>query len=281
MRLTGLVAGVLAVLSASPTLAAVFTDTFDYDGAPRWPWVVRNEAPRVENGRLLSTSRGSPRDALVTAFDGDRGLRNYRLEVDVDPLENLPGSTWPDAVVAVRTNGWYRGSDGGDGDAYQIDFLRKNALDARVRQKGPVNYVSVSRTEDGRSARLAHTMLDDLPTTPFRVAVTVRDVTADVVFDDVQAPVTGAFIDVTVDGVRAIAALDPDPLPYGGIGLFTIWEARTYFDAVALTTLGESEVVPLPAALPLLATAMAGLGITRRISVDRRARSRGPRTRPA
>lgn len=245
-------------LSSMPVIAAVFTDDFAYTGEPRWPWVVKNAAPRVEDGRLLSVSSGSPRDALVTAFDGDEGLTNYRVEVDVDPQEDIPGTTWPDAVIAVRANDWYRGSDRSTGDTYQINFLRKNAIDDRERQKGPINYLEISRTKDGGTTRLARTMLHDLPTQPFRVAVTVRDIV-----DLDNSPLDQAQLKVEVDGVRALAAVDRDPLAYGGIGLFTIWEAQTYYDNVRLETL-DAKVVPLPAALPLLAGALSVLAFMRR-----------------
>lgn len=254
MSLRSLTLSIGVCLLAQEAAAAALTDGFDYpDGIPRWPWNIQNESPRVENEKLVLTSSGWPRDALVTAFDGDEGLLDYRVDVQMNPSESFPYGN-----VFVRTDGFYRGSDKTSGNAYDVNFARRSSPWSPALRNGPANTIYIARVEDGTYALLERKVGGDLPTGPFDVAVTVRDEW------NADAGAVQARIEVEVDGVLALAAVDRAPLSGGGIGFYTIWESRTRFDDFALTTFDDSTVVPLPGAVPLLASGLVALGIVGR-----------------
>lgn len=226
---------VIIATFATSGRAAVFSDDFSLGGDPAWPWVVKNPGAEVVGGRLRVQSSGGPRDALVTAFDRTPSPRDYRLGVTVDPVER---ANWTHANVIVRANDFNRGSSGTTGSGYQVQFIDNFGTAERRRLgSGPVNFIRLTKVVDGRvQGTLAARFVSPLAS-PFRV-----DVTA-----------VGGNLRVDVDGALALAAVDPNPLLDGGVGLHTIWEATTFYDDVVL------ETVPLPGAFWLLAAGLAVL----------------------
>src|SRR5437667_395398 len=48
----------------------------------------------------------------------------------------------------------------------------------------------------------------------------------------------GGRIQLWINGVSVFDVVDPNPLPFGGIGVHTVWEAAARFDDIVVTSLG-------------------------------------------
>ena len=226
-----MILGGMAVV-ANTNAAILFEDNFD-SGVLSPAWTSKAPSQWVEDGWLHQQDiNGWPRDALVETHDSDPAWRDYALHVTVDTLP----SQWEYAALALRTNGFYATSDGSGGSAYVVTF-RVAGLESRQILLNRFDFVDVPHTQ-------TYLALVDWsgPTEPF----------------DIVASVDGGHIQVSVNGQTYIDLVDPDPLPYGGIGFHTIWETHTRFDNVLVE--GAAAAVPEPGAVVFLLAGMLAIG---------------------
>lgn len=223
--------------TASP-LNPYFVDRFDYSGAPRAPWVVKNAAAEVGGGHMRLQSTTSPRDTLVTAFDDSLDLRNYRFSAAIDPVEGL-NHTW--AVLVFRAQNFNASDLGSVGNAYQLLFSDNiGTTAAPLRGNGQADFVELYKYKDGVSTRLFAQFVSGLGSA-FTAGITGR----------------GGNLSVDVNGQNLFQVKDMTPILAGGVGLRTIWEAATNFDDVVVAT------VPLPMAGSVLLASLGGLAALR------------------
>ena len=76
--------------------------------------------------------------------------------------------------------------------------------------------------------------------------------------NDVEILFNGGQILIKINGETVINFMDTNPIPYGGIGLGSIWESTTRYDYALV------EPVPEPSAFILLFTGLVGLVSYRR-----------------
>ncbi|MCU7936130.1 MAG: hypothetical protein KZQ99_14845 [Candidatus Thiodiazotropha sp. (ex Dulcina madagascariensis)] len=139
----------------------------------------------------------------------------------------------------MRTQAYSSASGTNTGKAYQLVFMDHAS---GVIGNGPVNRVVLYNT-DCENNNCTLTELTDTPLNlghrgPFDVAVRLE----------------GGQIALSVDGSLIFDIQDPEPLYYGGIGIHNIWESHAHYDNFQVSS------VPLPAALPLFASAFFTLG---------------------
>ena len=238
----GFGAGAASASTVVPGWQTVFSDSFSHIGAPAAPWEVRNAGASVDGNRMrLQSPVGGPRNALVTAFAGSASLRNYQLNVTVDPVEGL-NRTSADILLRADANA-YLGSDGGArGSFYQVSMFNNIGTAASsVRGNGPVNYLQIDKGVNGVSAgRLLSVFIHPL-VSPYDLSLKVKN-------SDISVSING--------GAQSFYATDVvNPLTAGGIGLHTLWEAAADFDNVEILA-----PVPLPAGAFFGLTGLVALG---------------------
>ncbi len=209
---------VIAVATMSPAARSqtvLFED--DFSGGTWDPaWVSKWCCQRVVDGWLYSQDTdGWPRDALAVVHDGDTAWTDYDVSLDA---EFVPGTGWKHYNIVLRSNGFDRSSAGSSGSAYQLEFVGAPWEPA----------IALSRFH-GRSVELYRGRWNP-PAGPAALTISLK----------------GGRLSLSVNGESVFDVIDPDPLPYGGIGLHTIWESKARFDNVVVTA------APV-AALPWLA----------------------------
>lgn len=226
----------LGAASAASGPALLLEDSFDH-GTIDPAWVSVQPTQWVEDGWLHQQDRdGWPRDALLLAHDGDPAWRDYRVALSVDFADGTP---WEHANVVLRADGFRRSSGGGAGTGYELQFTGNAGWPPSQQDR-----ISLTRTDLDRNSHV--TLFDAawaLPSHPFLVEVTLQ----------------GDRIELRLDEVPVFSVVDPDPLPYGGVGLHTIWESHARFDSVRITS-----AVPEAPAAWMLALGLPLLGAWRR-----------------
>jgi hypothetical protein len=169
--------------------------------------------------------------------DGDPGWIDYTLGLKVDPLLNLDpftGGLYKEADVFFRASDIEANQFGVTGNYYRLIFF--------TVVNGPVNELIVER------------------------CVSVAGFSCEILSDqlgvagifgpdpmDVLITLTGAHIQVRVDGSELVDLIDPAPLSHGGIGVGAVWEAHARFDDVVVSA------VPEPSTLGLICMGLLGI----------------------
>lgn len=198
--------------STNATGELLFEDNFD-SGIMSGEWVTKAPEQWVQDGWLYTKDKdGWPRDSMAVVHDSDTSWVNYELSITVDPLET---SSWTHANVLFRTDNFIRAAGICQGRAYQLQIYRRGS-EGEIFQGTP-NYVSLHRTDyDSAISFLLGEVSRVLSPDPMEVKVRLMD----------------DHILVSIDDVTFIDVIDPDPLPYGGIGIHAIWETEARFDNV-------------------------------------------------
>ena len=220
-ELTRLVVRTTAILLACclvPTIGVaqvLFEDNFD-SGFPDPAWVEKNPGQWVQNGWFHTRNLGGPRDSMATAHESEPAWTDYVYSITVDPLE---GQTWTRAHVFFKTEGFALGAGLSEGRGYQLVVTNHGI------HSGPADLVflvHVDCVSQPCSTPYLATVDYALPTEPFDMEITTT---------------SDGHIVVKADEVTVIDVVDPDPFPYGGIGIGSIWEAEARFDNVSVTAI--------------------------------------------
>lgn len=209
----------------------LFEDHFESGASPEWVSVKPSQY--VEDGWFHSHDAVPDfyRDSAAFVHDGDPGWKDYTLSLKVDPLLNQD----------PFTGGFYKAADlffrASDIEAAQFGvFGNYYRLHISTIYTGPVNYLHLVR------CRNAAGFFCESLSEQFDVAGIFGPDPMDVLIT-----LTGAHIQVKVDGSELVNLIDPAPLSHGGIGVGAVWEAHTRFDDVVVNA------VPEPSTLGLIA----------------------------
>lgn len=196
-----------------PSVAVLFEDNFD-TGTWHTAWVSKLCCQVVENGALhVEDTDGWPRDALATVHDSDPTWTDYTVSLTAAFIEGTP---WEHFNIVLRTDGFERGSGVSQGTAYQLEFLGQAGW-----LPSEANRIVLTRTDHETPSWVT---LYDQQWTPLDspMAITVS--------------IIGARIRLRINNRQIFDVEDPNPLPFGGVGLHTIWEAAARFDDVVVRT---------------------------------------------
>ncbi|MBS0195860.1 MAG: hypothetical protein JSR77_03800 [Planctomycetes bacterium] len=188
-------------------------DRCDTGLSPEWK-TVKGTA-WVQDGWMylqdLSTPYFTPRDALTAVHDGDTFWTDYEMRARVEPMLTNSPEVWKRATILLRTDNLSY-ADYGPGlnaNLYGLTFIE------------PGDGASPGITF-GRQNGQVWTPLAAVPSAPAGAF-------------DLLARVVGDRITVEVDGTTVMDVTDPQPLGFGGAGVFTIWESLARFDNFLIT----------------------------------------------
>lgn len=202
------------LVSAHPASAQrtdLFKDSFR-SGSADPAWVSKVCCQQVEHQRLyFQGADGDSRDALAIVHDSDTSWTDYGVSVTVSFAHQTP---WEHANVILRSDGFYRGSNGAEGTAYQLEFYGHKGWLPQER-----NRITLIRTDH---------------VTPKWVTLYEGAWTPPGTKFDVKACLEGGRIRLWVDKQPVFDVTDPEPFPFGGVGLHTVWETRSWYDNVVV-----------------------------------------------
>lgn len=203
-----------ALVSAHPAAAQrvdLFKDNFR-SGSADPAWVSKVCCQQVHHQRLyFQGADGESRDALAIVHDSDPTWTDYGVSVTVAFAHQTP---WEHANVILRSDGFYRGSNGAEGTAYQLEFYGRKGWLPRER-----NRITLIRTDIIHHSWI--TLYEGAWTPPAG-------------HFDVKACLEGGRIRLWVDKQPVFDVTDPEPFLFGGVGLHTVWETRTWYDNVVV-----------------------------------------------
>ncbi len=215
--LIALTLAVVTSLTVSKSLYAgvLFQDNFN-SGEPSSEWVSKGCCQWVDNGWYYTQdTNGWPRDSMAVVHDADHQWQDYKLSLKAQFVQS---TIWNTFTLLLRTNNFVRSSAGTSGSAYQLSFNGKGGGDWIFNQ------ILLDR-------------IDCTSGTCSVVNLITKDVTLPLDPMNLEAAVRGAHIDLSLNGSLIFDVIDPNPLPYGGIGVHAIWEAEARFDDVVVSTL--------------------------------------------
>lgn len=202
------------LVSAHPASAQridLFKDNFR-SGSADPAWVSRVCCQQVHHQRLyFQGADDESRDALAIVHDSDPGWTDYGVSVTVAFGHQTP---WEHANVILRSDGFYRGSNGAEGTAYQLEFYGHKGWLPNER-----NRITLIRTDH---------------VAPKWVTLYAGGWTPPVGHFDVKVCLEGGRIRLWVDKQPVFDVTDPEPFLFGGVGLHTVWEARSWYDNVVV-----------------------------------------------
>lgn len=190
----------------------------DFSGILSDAWEVKLDAARIEDGWLhLRDDDGWPRNAVVVLKDSDPSWTDYSVRMKADFADGTP---WDNFAVVLRADGYETSSDGHYGSGYFINVNGVRGWDAPNRSQIELFRFVAPDLWNRQLIEVAY----DLPADG-----------AEFIF-----AVEGGRIRAWADGALLFDVTDPDPLPFGGLGLHTIWESHARFDDV-LVVAGSPE----------------------------------------
>ena len=168
----------------------------------------------VQDGWLYTQETyGWPRDSMAVVHDGDQNWTDYTVTLRAQFVPTPNYYDVNDFTILVRTVNFVRSSAINSGRAYQITFNGKG-------HDWTPNQVVLTRTDNdiGSNTTLVTKDVPLPPLDPMNVRITV----------------TGARIQLWINGIQVFDVTDPDPFLYGGIGVHAIWETSARFDDVVV-----------------------------------------------
>lgn len=202
--------GALVVAACAPALAQredLFEDNFR-SGVWDDAWVSKVCCQQVIAQRLyFQGADDKSRDALAIVHDRDATWTDYGVSVTVAFAHQTP---WEHANVILRSNGFYRGSNGAEGTAYQLEFFGHKGWLPNER-----NRILFTHTDVVQQRWV--TLYEGAWTPPGR-------------HFDVKVCAEGGRFRLWVDRQPVFDVTDPEPFPFGGVGLHTVWETRSWYD---------------------------------------------------
>ncbi|MCP3937218.1 MAG: hypothetical protein GY708_17840, partial [Actinomycetia bacterium] len=151
---------------------------------------------------------------MAVAHDGDPTWTDYTVSLTA---EFVPGTPWEHFNILLRSDGFLRTSGGSAGTAYQLDIVGV----AGWPHTSPQIALTRSDGDTGINVTIFH---EDWPLPAGPV--------------DLLISLSGGRIQLWINALPVFDLVDPDPLPYGGIGVHAIWEAEARFDNVVVTQAG-------------------------------------------
>jgi hypothetical protein len=201
----------------------LFQDNFDSGTlSPEWETIWPSQF--VENGWLHSQdTNGWPRDSMALVHDGDTSWTNYTVSLTADFASGTP---WETVGVLFRTNNFKRSSDGNSGDAYLFGL---NGIDGW--DPANINNMFFLRYRNGQPTLLYETTnVWNSSNAPADIVISLND----------------GHIQVSLDGENVIDLVDPDPLLFGGIGVFNIWESEGQYDNFIVQQVTVEAIIGTP-----------------------------------
>lgn len=238
VRASALAFVVFLVMSASAQMSAsaprigrpIFQDYFT-DGNDAG-WVQINRAWHVSFGRYIQDGDYLPdalgRGGYALTHVGDKSWRDYVMEATFD-ITNAPGLPSPDVHTAwflMRVRkfsqpGFNVGLPTG-GTYYGISIWPRGTSDPRTGCSTcsiPGGLIQFSKHVNG-----------------MQVVTIEREFSNAVVgTNSITAMLAGKHIQIWVNGKAIVSFFDSNPIPYGGIGLATTWEAEAWFDNIRVS----------------------------------------------
>lgn len=201
----------------------------DFEQGMSNEWVSKMPEQWVEDGWLHNKDTdGWPRDAMAVVHDSDVDWTNYTLSLTVDPLENT--SPWTYANILLRTDNFLRSSGPSSGRAYQLE-IRGGGWDPTLINRVMLSRLNFSETPSWQL--LAENYPYTVPVGPMDVFVSIE----------------GEHIQVWIDDILVIDVEDPNPFPFGGIGVHNTFESEARYDNIIVESINSD---PLPNAGPNL-----------------------------
>ncbi len=214
-------AGMCLLVSLSADATVLFQDNFN-SGAASPEWVSKMCCQWVQDGWYYTKSvENNPTDSLAIVHDKDKSWKDYKLSMKA---QFNTSSAVGHYNVLLRTNDFVRINGPQQGTAYQLEFFGSN-WDSPHR-----NRIVLSRCDLDIGSVI--TLVDK----SFPLPVNGSPLNLEIV-------VQGAKISLSINGQSVFSVVDPNPLPYGGIGVHTIWSEEARFDDVVLSTLDTT--IPL------------------------------------
>ena len=178
---------------------------------------------------FASTVANAGRDTTLT-LNGNQQWNNFQLSVTVNPIGG-----WQNARIMLQTNNFDWSSDGYTGSGYQINLTKggyPNGPDALVSLPSQTDSIAITRA-DCPGPGLCYT---GNPT------LVVASKTFSPAFDnptrfDIYA--NNGNIQVNSGSLNLLDYTDPNPLPAGSIGLGAIWETKTTFANLVVSSGGN------------------------------------------
>ncbi len=175
-------------------------------------WHVTNGVYALDGGYLPGYGSSSTRDGYSIWGKGNTSLRSYTLQVDVRGTSSLKKP-----IILFHVVNWQDDFSKTPFDAYRFDFHpADSSSDAGkwVLQK----YVTINGV-------LQLTTLTNGTSVAFgsgwnRVSISVTE---------------GGEIKIYANGQLVLSYVDPNPIPYGGVGLGCVWETTAEFDNVKIS----------------------------------------------
>jgi hypothetical protein len=210
----------------SGNTTVLFHDDFTTDSGA---WSFFNRYGRIASGRLWIDGtympNAVPRDGWALTHIGDSGWTDYVLGLSYDN-ENVGGSPdTHDAMVFFRV-----ASEAGNvrGTMYRVDVFAAGDRYAGgsctdLGRPWPGGWVQLSKYVNGVGALLHEECASN----------------AQLGDNTLQISIHGGDISVVSNGQTVLAASDPDPIPYGGVGVGQLWETNGWYDDVLVTGLAE------------------------------------------
>jgi hypothetical protein len=187
-------------------------------------WTFYNRKGRIANGSLWMdggyTSGSIGRDGWILTHVGDTTWKDYRYSFTFNN-ENTSGSPRNHHMVTA----YFRvASESGNNrkTMYRLDVW--NPKD--VQEGGPCpgwekGAVGLYKSVDGVGYVLKDTCIANTTTGTNFMSITV----------------SGGDIKVRINGRTVLRYTDPDPIPYGGVGVGEIWEIDGWYDNISVRTL--------------------------------------------
>jgi hypothetical protein len=184
----------------------LFYDNFDSAQLlSQWISVVPKQW--IDNGWLCNQEGSWVRDAMALVHDADQNWQNFTVEAKIMVID----SGYAHCNILLHANKFIRSSAETTGSCYQLEFVKGFG--------GGPDGVYLTRTDMDNGGNIQLISVPwQVPFTPFTV----------------RASINGGRIQVWIDNVLMIDITDPNPLPYGGVGIHNIWESESKCDYIAV-----------------------------------------------
>jgi len=217
----------------------------DFSGALSSAWEVKLASASIKDGWLhMQDTDGWPRDAVVVLNDSDPTWTDYSVRLKADFADGTP---WENFALVLRADDFETSSGGHYGSGYFINFNGSAGWDSADR-----NQVELFRFV---APDLWNRMMIETP-------YVMPEDGAELI-----AAVEGGRVRLWADGDLLFDVTDPNPLPFGGLGLHTIWESEARFDDVLVVAASPEDAGWLSPPPPSGAAAIS-LGRTEAEALD-------------
>jgi hypothetical protein len=155
---------------------------------------------------------------MAIVHDSDASWRDYKVSMQAQFVD----IGFVDAIgVQLRTDDYLLSSGPRSGQGYQLTVAGPRGWDDGG------NYIYLSRLDFRLGSPIDEIIFGRVdmavPTTPMLI----------------EASLIGGHIEIWVDHAKLFDVVDPDPLRFGGVGVFGTWESESRYDNVRVTSIPE------------------------------------------